>query len=129
MSTKVRPSGITVLVVLEILAGLGLLLGGAMFAVLASFSGGFGGMMGGVLGALSGAIGVIFVVMGIITFFIAYGLWTGKGWARMFGLVIAGIGIILGILSLPSGIISIIIDGIIIYYLTRPHVVQFFSTP
>lgn len=128
MATKVRPSSITVLVVLEILSGLALLGGGAMFAVLASFTGGLGGIMGP-LAALSGVIGGILVLMGILSFIIAYGLWTGKGWARMLGLAIAAIGIILGILQLPTGIISIIIDGIIIYYLTRPHVIQFFSTP
>ena len=58
MSTKVRPSGITVLVVLEILGGLVLLGGGAMFAILSSFTGGLGGIMGP-LAALSGVIGGI----------------------------------------------------------------------
>jgi len=134
MITKVRPSGVTVMVVLEILGGLALLGFGAMFVILSSFmsgfgsefSGGYSGLMGP-LAALSSVIGAVLVVMGIINFIIAIGLWRGSGWARTLGLVFSAIGIILGLISLPSGIISIIIDAVIIYYLTRPHVIQFFS--
>lgn len=131
MAKKVRPSGITVLVLLEILTGLALLGFGAMSAILVGlFLSGFGAMYAMQVGLL---LGGVFMIVGIISFVIAYGFWTGSGWARMLGLVFSGIGLILGFLILPTsladtGILTIIFDAIIIYYLTRPHVIQFFST-
>lgn len=130
MATQ-RPSGVTILVILEVIGGLFELgIGALMFSAAALL----GDMMpedvpglGGVLTGLFSAIGIVLVIMGLIAFLIAYGLWTGQGWAWILCLIFSIIGIIIGILSLPGGIIGLIIDIIILYYITRPHVKAFFG--
>lgn len=140
MATE-RPFGVTVLAILEIISALFSLGAGALMLMGAGF---FGAIMGEILpeapplpslagflvGLLAGiflVIGVAMVILGMIYFSIAYGLWTGKGWAWTLCLVFSIIGLIFSILSLPSGIISLIINILILYYLTRPHVKVFFG--
>jgi len=72
-------------------------------------------------------VGGILVVAGVIALGLGYGLWTGKGWAWTLALIFSILGILGGIISLPEGVVSIIIDILIIYYLTRAHVKQFFG--
>jgi hypothetical protein len=130
MSTKTRPTGVTILAALEAIGGLLSLLGGA------------GMMMVGALvpmavempmffGAMTGVMGAAFLVFGIIELVLAYGLFTGKGWAWLWSLVFAVVGIILALFravgSLGSIILPLIIYLIVIYYLTRPHVKTFFG--
>jgi hypothetical protein len=61
----------------------------------------------------------------------AYGLWIGKRWAWTITLILSVIGIILAIASIALGnvgaIVSIIIHGVVIYYLYRPNVKAFFG--
>jgi hypothetical protein len=130
-SLRARPSGVTVLVVLEIIVGLILLGGGLLFGILSALVAGVGaselGEFSGPLAAISGIIGGIFVVAGLLSFVEAFGLWRGSGCAWILGLILAALGIILGISSLPTGIIYIAIQAVIIYYLTRPYVRQYFG--
>jgi len=83
------------------------------------------------LGAIAGLMSLVFLILGIIAFVLAYGLFTGKGWAWLWSLVFAVIGVILALFeamsSLGSGLLPIIIYLVIIYYLTRPHVKAFFG--
>jgi purine-cytosine permease-like protein len=76
----------------------------------------------------------------------AYGLWKGKGWAWTISIIVLFIGIAIdltpvsitstGVFSNPgsnllgdivSGIVSIGINALIIYYLYRPHVKAYFG--
>jgi hypothetical protein len=84
----------------------------------------FPGLFGG---AILGIIGLVMLVIGIAGFAVAYGYWNGLGWSWTLGLVITVIGLIIGLASLPNGILGIIIDGLILYYLTRPHVKKWFG--
>jgi hypothetical protein len=130
MSSKTRPTGVTILAVLQALGGLIWLLAGA------------GMMMVGALlpiaielptffGAITGLMGIVFLIFGLVALVLAYGLFTGRSWAWLWTLIFAVIGILLGLLgavgSLGSVIVPIIIYLIIIYYLTRPHVKAFFA--
>ncbi len=135
MEKKSRPTGVTILAILEvleglfgILAGLGLLAAGAilgtgMFEIPA--------MLGALAGALVGALGLMMLVFGIVSFLLAYGLWNGRRWAWTWTLVFAVIGLIFGVLQMlgspGSGIVQVIISGIIIYYLYRPYVKTYFG--
>lgn len=131
MATQ-RPFGVTILAILEIIGGLLELGVGALMFTAAAL---FGSLipeeevsgLGGFLTGLFSVIGIIFVIIGLIALFIAYGLWTGQGWAWTLCLIFSIIGIIIGILSLPTGIISLIINILILYYITRPHVKAFFG--
>lgn len=100
MAEKKRPTGVTILVVLEVLTGLSMLLGGMGMMTL----GALGGMMEvpAFLGMMAGFIGVAFLIFGIISFVLAYGLWTAKGWAWTFSLVFAVLGIIFALIQIVA---------------------------
>ena len=88
MTTSERPCGITLLSALHIVLGALLMLGG--FALLA---------VGFVLPEMfpqvrwfavrSTTIGIGLLVFALIDFVLAYGLWTGRGWAWVAALLIA----------------------------------------
>jgi len=131
MSQRIRPSGVTILAVLEALGGLVWLLAGAGMMMVGALMPLFGVGLPMFLGAIAGLMSLVFLILGIIAFVLAYGLFTGKGWAWLWSLVFAVIGVILALFeamsSLGSGILPIIIYLVIIYYLTRPHVKAFFG--
>ena len=131
MSGKTRPTGVTILAVLEALGGLVWLLAGAGIMMVGALMPIFGVGLAMVFGAIAGLMGLVFMIFGIIAFVLAYGLFTGKEWAWLWSLIFAVIGIILALFeamsSLGSGILPIIIYLVIIYYLTRPHVKAFFG--
>lgn len=77
--------------------------------------------------AISGVASGVFIVLAIITFVIAWGLLTGKNWARWIGIIVSALGVLSGLATLPIGIVFVVIDGAIIYYLTRPNVVNWFT--
>ena len=117
-----RPTGITILAILEVLGGLALLLGGAAITAL-------GGLVGLGLGA---AFGGILIIFGLLSFVVAFGLWTGKEWAWLVALILSGLGALFDLVSIVIGlgygsILSLLIDVAIIYYLTRPHVRAYFG--
>jgi hypothetical protein len=137
---KKRPTGVTVVAVLEVLGGIsGLAAGNIVVSIFATMSGAGGrvtgrvasgfGVLGGFFATVGGLIGGILYLAGIADFFIAYGLLKGNRSAWTLCLVFAIMGIALGIILLPTGIISIMADAAIAYYLTRPRVKQFFGKP
>jgi hypothetical protein len=60
-------------------------------------------------------LGIFFIACSVLNFFIGKGLWIGQNWARIFILVITGLGALISLLSLEIG--GIIINGVIIWYL------------
>ena len=123
MSTAVRPTGVTILAVLEIISGAITIAMGAFLGVLMGSMG--MGMMdyGGtaVIGVLSGIV----MVLGILSFAMAWGLLKGKSWAWTITLILTIISLIF---NLPSmNIIGLIINVVILYYLFRPHVKAYFG--
>jgi uncharacterized membrane protein (DUF2068 family) len=121
LSRGSRPTGITILAVLEILGGLALLAGGALLIAVGAIAGS---------GLVSGAGGIL-IILGLLSFVVTYGLWTGKGWAWRIALILSIVGIVFGAVSIAEGltgsIIGIIINLIVIYYLTRPYVRAYFG--
>ncbi|MGI0092083.1 MAG: zinc-ribbon domain-containing protein, partial [Nitrososphaerales archaeon] len=105
-----RPTGVTILGILAILAGIGTILVGL---ALGFFS----------IGSVTGIILILFVILGLIWFVGAYGFWVGANWAWWLGIILA----VLSILSIISfNVVGLIIGLIVIYYLTRPHVRAWF---
>jgi hypothetical protein len=99
-----RPAGVTILAVLAALGGLATLVFGLIFTL-------FG-------------FGLVFVVIGLLEFGVAYGFWTGASWAWWLGMIVA----VLNILSIVTfDVIGLIVGLIILYYLTRPHVKVWFK--
>ncbi|MCK5625956.1 zinc ribbon domain-containing protein [Candidatus Bathyarchaeota archaeon] len=126
--TTERPTGVAILSVLQALGGLASLAGGILGLIGAAFLGGFypQGVPGFVSGFV-GVVGVILIILAIVNFVVVYGFWTGQGWSWTIGIVVAGISIITSLASLPSSLFSLLINGAIIYYLTRPYVKKFFG--
>ena len=154
LETK-RPVGVTVIAILAIIGGILLLFGGIAFVALApiisqvnindnnnpsnsSFSLNINGtdvtiprnalfLFGGFLGIIGGML----IVIGIAGFVVAWGLLTGKGWAWIITLILAIVSVIFSIVGIVSGgapsIISLIINGIILYYMYRPNVKSYFG--
>ena len=84
------------------------------------------------LGGLGIAFGAVLVALAVVSFVVAYGLLKGKGWAWTVSIILSIISIVWNAITLITaanygGIISIIISGIIIYYLFRPHVKAYFG--
>ena len=106
-----RPLGVTIIAILTILGGVGLLASGIATLVV--------------------GIGAGLIILGIAYFVVAYGLWKGKGWAWIITLILSVIGVISGIASIAfgnvGGIFNIIISAVILYYLYRPNVKAFFG--
>ena len=145
-----RPTGITVLTILEGIASVFMLLGGAALLVLSAFlaSGGWDLIPEEELAEafkeipwasftsipilsltttfLTG-IGVVLLILAIVGFIMTWGLWAGKSWARTITMVLTGISIVTGIFSLPGSLISILINVGLLYYLTRPHIKAYYQ--
>jgi hypothetical protein len=130
--TQSRPTGITIIAILMIIGGLILLFTGItplFFGPLISID------SDGSTNALGFIIiigGLTLVGLGIASFIVSWGLLKGKGWARTITLIISIIAIIFAIISLASSrdlihIISVIIYGIIIYYMFTKKVKLFFG--
>lgn len=139
MAGKSRPTGVAVLAILAALGGILCLIGAAVLGILAGAMAefieslmadyGFGIMpgIGEFAAAIVMAIAVVAAIFGILYLIAAYGLWIGAGWAWWLTIILSILGIIGGLLTLPLGIISVVIEALIIYYFTRPHVKAFFG--
>ena len=86
MIKRSRPAGLIVLAILQILAGIIYLIAGLGVGLVT-------GVLGGFFSALGGAIGLVFIALGVTEFVVSWGYLAGKGWARLAGLILAGIGI------------------------------------
>jgi hypothetical protein len=73
----------------------------------------------------------VIIAIGIVSFLVAYGLLKGMRWLWTVTVVLSIISIVLNAISIATGniggIVSIIISGIILYYLYRPHVKAYFG--
>jgi hypothetical protein len=126
-----RPMGVTILAVLEILTGLGALLGGLGMMAVAGFVGA-NTSYGGILGVLGASLGIVFIIFALISFLLAWGLLGGKGWARTLAMVFAALEALFGLLGIIGGdyssVLTLAIGVIILYYLMRPEVMGFFKS-
>jgi uncharacterized membrane protein len=125
----IRPLGITILGILH-------LIGGAASAIMAVFGAVILGISGdmGYFGMFSAALGSVFLIMfGIlaaIEFAIAGALFSGKPWGRMIVIILSIIGAVVGLVSIvgnPFSILSVVLDGVVLWYMWRPHVMSYFG--
>ncbi len=119
-----RPTGITILSILAGLGGVFGLFGG--FVVLGLGSAIFGGA-----GAL---LGLAILAYAGLSLALAWAFWTLKPWGWPLGVAVAIFGIVLAVLQLIgansniiSTIISVGIDGAILYYLNQPGIKALFG--
>jgi hypothetical protein len=146
-----RPSGITLIAVLEGIVSFFMLLGGGALIVLGAFLGSGGWDLIpeeelaealkeipwastfasvpiiAITTAFLTGIGIVLLILAVLGFIMTWGLWSGKSWARTITMILNVISIVTGIFSLPGSIISILISIALIYYLTRPHIKAYYQ--
>jgi hypothetical protein len=127
-----RPTGITILAILAAIGGVFDIIGGLALA-------GLGGLAGAVvgsaeLGGLAFIWGGIMFIVGGIWIAIVVGFWLGKPWAWPLAIIMALVGIgvtiaqlVTGYTGIFSALLSIVIPGIILYYLNQPVVKKYFG--
>ena len=151
-TNKERPAGITVIAILIVIGGIFLLIGGISLLGLGAFlstasediiqSNDISADLTQLasLGMIPLVLGVVMLILGIAYLIVSYGLLKGKGWAWIITIIVTIIGLIMQIISaiivgsitssiwygLASHIVGIIISGVIIYYMFRPHVKAFY---
>jgi hypothetical protein len=132
--TQHRPTGITIIAILMIIGGIILLFTGITPLFLGPLiSIDISDYQISQLGLLITIGGLVLVGLGIASLIVSWGLLKGKRWARTITLIISIIAIIFAIISLISSedfihVISIIIYGIIIYYMFTNKVKLFFGS-
>ena len=142
-SAKKRPTGVTIIAILNIIGGIIMVAAGLVLIAAGSFlpslpPSAFEGSemdLSGIpmsfVGGAAIAMGGVIIALGIVSFIVAYGLMKGMTWAWNLTVVLSIISIVLNAISIATGnfggIISIIISGVIIYYLYRPHVKAYFG--
>jgi hypothetical protein len=118
-----RPTGITILAILAAIGGVLGLFGG--FVILFAGTVVFGGA-GALLGIAALAYAALFIAF-------AYGAWNLLPWAWPLGVAVAIFGIVLSVLyiiggqSIVSQIVSIVVDGVVLYYLNQPSIRALFG--
>ena len=130
MQKPPRPTGIAILAILAIIAGVIFLLGGGFLAaaggssILASY--GYGAYTGIVT-----IFGGVLALFGIIALIDGWGLWSRKGWAWTLAVVLSILSVVFALLGLLAGAVSnvvgLIIDALILWYLWRPYVKAYFG--
>jgi uncharacterized membrane protein (DUF2068 family) len=117
-ATVERPLGLTLLALWSVVVGAGVLGGAAyyyanrqipaaLFATFRTFSEG-----------LVIAAAVVFA-FNLLT---AYGLWKLRTWGRLLAYAFAVLGVAVGMLTLPFGIIGVVVSLTTAWYLTEPRI-------
>lgn len=86
-------------------------------------------------GSILTVLGALLIPLGIASLVVAYGLFKGKSWAWFVAVVLSTIGLVVNAISLATSNISTIagalvgiaINAIVLYYLSRRNVRQYFG--
>lgn len=145
-----RPADLTTVTILSIINGIVLLVGGVVSILIVptlvstllsndmsnltnteNLSPQFG------IALTNAIINVVYVVssvaiaLGLTWFGLAWGLFCGKGWAWLITVIFAMISVVVSIVGVLSGSITsiptLIINGVILYYMYRPHIKSYFG--
>jgi hypothetical protein len=145
-AAKSRPTGVTIIGILTIIGGILMIGSGLTLAAVAAVIPVIGSMgdqtnafqsqipssiPAEFIGVALLAVGIIFTIIGIISLVVAYGLFKAKKWAWTISVGLSIISIAMGVISIATGnigsIVSIAISGVILYYLYKPHVKEYFG--
>jgi uncharacterized membrane protein (DUF2068 family) len=150
-----RPTGITILGLLFVIAGAFSLLGGIATLVAIPFVANVNpNVIGNELqlngqpltpseqtalaqgsGSILTVLGAVLIPLGIASLVVAYGLFKGKSWAWFVAVVLSTIGLVVNVISLVTAnmgaitgaLVGIAINAIVLYYLSRRNVRQYFG--
>jgi hypothetical protein len=118
-----RPTGVTILAILAFIGGAFGILGALALLGLGFAFAGVG------VGGLSFIFGIVFLALSVLYLWIGWGFWNLKRSAWSLGLVVFGAGIVITLIEMLLGyatitnlVVTIVINGIVIYYLLTPAV-------
>jgi hypothetical protein len=123
-----RPTGVTVLAVVAAIGGVLLIFSGLALLGLGAIFAAFGGGFAFLLGLISLALGIAELAM-------AYGFWMVRPWAWTWGVALQAISVVFSLLELLLGgdlsnlVFSLIVAGVILYYLNMPDIRKVFAAP
>ncbi|KQM12293.1 hypothetical protein AOA80_03135, partial [Methanomassiliicoccales archaeon RumEn M1] len=124
VQTKVRPTGVTILSVLFGLESL-------LFIVAGIGAVGLGGLLGPIGLGLGIIVGIPLILLGLIGLLVTWGLWKGRGWARIVAIILAIIGLLVNLVGAiglePFSIVGLLINIVILWYLFQPHVKAYYA--
>ena len=129
-SGMIRPTGITVLGILQIVAGIMLSISAIMIGAISGTMMGhsYFGAMASIVGS---AVAAVLVVLAVFSFLTAGALFSGKKWARTLIIGFSIINLVTAAASMMVGNVfgfgAIILNGIVLYYMWRPHVITYFT--
>jgi uncharacterized membrane protein (DUF2068 family) len=132
---KPRPLGVTALAVLTAVGGGASILLGASFLsaaadlikMLIQYDPTYATTGADVLTLSIQILAGFFIVVGVVALLDSFGLWRGMGWAWWMSVILAALGILSSVLIVPIGLVSLAIELIILYYLMRPSVRNYFK--
>lgn len=151
-----RPTGVTILGILFVIAGAFTLLGGIATLVAIPFVANVNpNVIGNELpfngqqpltpseqtalaqgsGSILTVLGALLIPLGIASLAVAYGLFKGKGWSWTVAVVLSTIGVVVNVISLVTSnmgaiagaLVGIAINAIVLYYLSRRNVREYFG--
>ncbi|HEY2169959.1 MAG TPA: hypothetical protein VGJ30_10075 [Candidatus Angelobacter sp.] len=143
-----RPTGVTILAILNfigaafcLLGGIGMILGGGFIATMLSQQGQGSAGAAGILAGLGAAAGVFIIIVGGVIALVGFGLWKLKGWARIVSIILYAISAALQLFGLLGSLAHfnafaviwsvfwIAVDAFVIWYLLKPEVKAAFQPP
>ena len=85
--------------------------------------------LGAIFAGLGFVFGIIIILLGALYLAIAYGVWKGRGWAWMLGVVVSIIALIFAVLGLTGGvtvssIISVALPALVLFFFWQPDVTR-----
>ena len=139
---KPRPIGVTILAILAFLLGMLYLLIAASSFLVAGLGldelqeiGNVPEFIADNAGIVFTSLGVVFLVFAVVSFLLSYGFFKGRPWAWTLGIILGVLSIISSLINLilywdisnlGSSAIGILIAVLLILYLTRPGVKRYF---
>ena len=132
-----KPLGVDLLAIVMVISGIFAVFSGIDALYFASFLASVAPINTAVDGTLdavaaySAVWGSIILALGIGSFIVAYGVLHGRSWGWSGAVALAIIGIVIPIMNMIAGywpsIFTLILSGIVLYYLSRPQVKAYFG--
>jgi len=122
-----RPTGITIIAVLAIIGGILGVIGACLIFSVTTLSA--GALSSGGLAFAGIVVAILTLARAVAYLAFGFGAWNLQPWAWMVGMIVAAASIVISLLSVILGysnigseLLSIIVAGVILYYLNTPGV-------
>ena len=132
-----RPMGVTIIALLNWLRAFLIGILGAGLIAVGHLSGrlvaaiGSGDLVQRLLSTVGKTLGFAALIVAVLWLAAGIGLWTLRSWGRSLTVVLTGLALLFGLLSLlhrPFHIVRVVVDGAILIYLFKPDVRRFFTS-